>query len=189
MKITLIYMAAGNSRRFGGNKLLYPLAGKPMYRHLLDRLLAVCARHTGWEIVLVTQYGEIAEDVSGLPLACVLSPDSEKGISHSIRAGISASPDACAWVFFAADQPFFTEESAEGFLLAMERSAAELGAVTSGGERGNPVWFSRKYREELLSLEGDTGGRRILKAHPEAVTLYEIADPRELSDIDTRDNI
>ena len=34
--IHIIYMAAGNSRRFGSNKLFYELDGKPMYRHLLD---------------------------------------------------------------------------------------------------------------------------------------------------------
>ena len=27
----MIYMAAGNSRRFGSNKLFYPIDGKPMY--------------------------------------------------------------------------------------------------------------------------------------------------------------
>ena len=36
--IHIIYMAAGNSRRFGSNKLLYELDGKPMNRHLLDHL-------------------------------------------------------------------------------------------------------------------------------------------------------
>ena len=34
--IHIIYMAAGNSRRFGSNKLFYELDRKPMYRHLLD---------------------------------------------------------------------------------------------------------------------------------------------------------
>ena len=38
MHIALIYMASGFSRRFGGNKLLAPLAGKPLYRHGFDHL-------------------------------------------------------------------------------------------------------------------------------------------------------
>ena len=37
--IQVIYMAAGNSRRFGSNKLLFPWKGKTMYRHGLDLLL------------------------------------------------------------------------------------------------------------------------------------------------------
>ena len=35
MRVTILYLAAGNSRRFGENKLLYPLDGKAVYRHLL----------------------------------------------------------------------------------------------------------------------------------------------------------
>ena len=41
MKIALIMLAAGNSRRFGSNKLLCEIDGKPMYRHILEKLTAV----------------------------------------------------------------------------------------------------------------------------------------------------
>ena len=41
MKISLIMLAAGNSRRFGSNKLLYEIDGKPMYRHILEKLMVV----------------------------------------------------------------------------------------------------------------------------------------------------
>ena len=34
MDIDLILLAAGNSRRFGSNKLLYEVDGKPMYAHM-----------------------------------------------------------------------------------------------------------------------------------------------------------
>lgn len=43
--IHIIYMAAGNSRRFGSNKLFYELDGKPMYRHLLERLIEIKDRY------------------------------------------------------------------------------------------------------------------------------------------------
>ena len=43
--IHIIYMAAGNSRRFGSNKLFYKLDGKPMYRHLFERLIEIKDRY------------------------------------------------------------------------------------------------------------------------------------------------
>ncbi len=53
--IHIIYMAAGNSRRFGSNKLFYELDGKPMYRHLLERLIEIKDRYNKlknfWEIL------------------------------------------------------------------------------------------------------------------------------------------
>ena len=41
MKLGLIMLAAGNSRRFGSNKLLYTIEGEPMYRHILSELMRV----------------------------------------------------------------------------------------------------------------------------------------------------
>ena len=51
MRVTILYLAAGNSRRFGENKLLYPLDGKAVYRHLLDRLAQIAGRHENWELL------------------------------------------------------------------------------------------------------------------------------------------
>ncbi len=104
MRVTILYLAAGNSRRFGENKLLYPLDGKAVYRHLLDRLAQIAGRHENWELLVVTQYERILEELAPLVkagrLQTVFSPDSEKGISYTIRAGIEAAEkqnaDACA---------------------------------------------------------------------------------------------
>ena len=87
--------------------------------------------------------------------------------------------------FFVGDQPYLTEKSAEQFLVKMEEKQAVLGSVRCGDTVGNPTWFSREYREELLALTGDRGGRRILKKYPEEVVYYEIGDEGEIMDIDT----
>lgn len=147
MRVTILYLAAGNSRRFGENKLLYPLDGKAVYRHLLDRLAQIAGRHENWELLVVTQYERILEELAPLVkagrLQTVFSPDSEKGISYTIRAGIEAAEkqnaDACAC--FVADQPYLKEETAERFLESMEMQKAPLGCVFCGGESGNPAWF------------------------------------------------
>ena len=39
MKIGMILLAAGYSRRFGSNKLLYEIEGRPMYLRTLDQLI------------------------------------------------------------------------------------------------------------------------------------------------------
>ena len=39
MKINLILLASGNSRRFNGNKLLALYKGKPIYMHVVEKAL------------------------------------------------------------------------------------------------------------------------------------------------------
>ena len=72
--IHIIYMAAGNSRRFGSNKLFYELDGKPMYRHLLDRLVEIKNRYNKSksdsqtiDITVVTRYWEILDYCACIP--------------------------------------------------------------------------------------------------------------------------
>lgn len=202
MKIKLIYLAAGNSRRFSNykgqkNKLLYEIDQKPMYRHLLDRLVKICQRHADWELILVTQYPEIERQIrllwekevleADFPVKTVLSRESYKGASYSIKAGLHAAEgeEAEAYAFFVADQPYFTEQSAEGFLQKMEQEAKEVpGCVTWKGQEGNPVWFPAKYAEELLALEGDAGGRKVFRRYREKAVFYEVGSAEELTDLD-----
>ena len=78
----------------------------------------------------MTQYERILEELAPLVkagrLQTMFSPDSEKGISYTIRAGIEAAEkqnaDACAC--FVADQPYLKEETAERFLESMEMQKA-----------------------------------------------------------------
>ena len=150
MRVTILYLAAGNSRRFGENKLLYPLDGKAVYRHLLDRLAQIAGRHENWELLVVTQYERILEELAPLVkagrLQTVFSPDSEQGISYTIRAGIEAAEkqnaDACAC--FVADQPYLKEETAERFLESMEMQKAPLGCIFCGGVVFKTLFFRTK---------------------------------------------
>lgn len=184
MKIRMIYLAGGNSRRFGTNKLLELLDGKPMYRHLLDRLIRICGRHDRWELVVVTQYHEVAEELKEEPVRVRFCSESRMGASFSLKAGLENLTDEEACVFFVADQPFFREETAEGFLMEMEEKQARLGCVVFGEQMGNPVWFGREYFEELRQLTGDQGGRKVFRRYPEAVCFYRVQDAVELKDID-----
>lgn len=194
MQITIVYLAAGNSRRFGENKLLYPLDGTAMYRCLLERLVRIAKKHAEWELLVVTQHTQILEELAPRVreniLQTVYSPDSKKGISYTIRAGIEAAErqraDACA--FFVADQPYLKEETAEKFLERMERDNAAIGCVFCGGESGNPAWFSKRYFSELKELSGDRGGKKVLKQHWESVHLFSVEEEQELKDLDCRED-
>lgn len=201
--IHIIYMAAGNSRRFGSNKLLYELDGKPMYRHLLDHLVEIKDRYNKLksdspviDITVVTRYREILDYCSSIPdCHAVLSPDSEKGISYTIKAGIMAVQEQKKtgmqdyYMFAVADQPYLKSQSV---IKLIDRGLENTGgkqlafSLRCGAAVGNPCVFNSSLIPQLLSLEGDKGGRSVAKKHD--CVYVDVADASELMDIDSLSN-
>lgn len=201
--IHIIYMAAGNSRRFGSNKLFYELDGKPMYRHLLERLIEIKDRYNklksdspAIDITVVTRYREILDYCSSIPdCHAVLSLDSEKGISHTIKAGIMAVQEQKKtsmqdyYMFAVADQPYLKSQSVIKLIdkvLENKWNKRLVFSLHCGDAVGNPCVFHSSLIPQLLSLEGDKGGRSVAKKYD--CVYVDIADERELMDIDTLSN-
>ena len=212
--IHIIYMAAGNSRRFGSNKLFYELDGKPMYRHLLDRLVGIKNRYNKSksdsqtiDITVVTRYREILDYCACIPdCHAVISPDSEKGISYTIKAGIMAVQEQKKlkkssevthhtaeteeyYMFAVADQPYLKSQSVIKLIDKVLENKGNMRLVFSlrcGDAVGNPCVFHASLIPQLLSLEGDKGGRSVTKKYD--CVYVDIADERELMDIDTLSN-
>ena len=57
----LIYLAAGSGRRFGGNKLLYPLEGRPLFSYGLETLCRAVELRPECELTVVSRYPQILE--------------------------------------------------------------------------------------------------------------------------------
>ncbi len=201
--IHIIYMAAGNSRRFGSNKLFYELDGKPMYRHLLERLIEIKDRYNKLksdspviDITVVTRYREILDYCACIPdCHAVLSPDSEKGISYTIKAGIMAVQEQKKtgmqdyYMFAVADQPYLKSQSVIKLIdKVLENTGGEqlVFSLCCGTAVGNPCVFHSSLIPQLLSLEGDKGGRSVAKKHD--CVYVDIVDESELMDIDTLSN-
>ena len=215
--IHIIYMAAGNSRRFGSNKLFYELDGKPMYRHLLDHLIEIKDRYNKLknaesnnpviDITVVTRYREILDYCACIPdCHAVLSQDSEKGISYTIKAGIMAVQEQKKlkkssevthhtaekeeyYMFAVADQPYLKSQSVIKLIDKVLENKGNMKSVFSlrcGDTVGNPCVFHSSLIPQLLSLEGDKGGRSVAKKYD--CVYVDIADERELTDIDTLSN-
>ena len=188
--ISFILLASGFGRRFGSNKLMAEIDGKQMYRHILERLRCAAMEPVcGHEItvVVVSQYEEILDTARDYGMKAVMNAEAAEGISASIRLGILNAPDSEWYFFFTADQPYLQEATIRGFAEAVADGGErlDLATVHAGGMPGSPTAFHKRYRDDLLALRGDVGGRKILKQHPEDVMWYEV-DPKEITDIDIK---
>ncbi len=185
MRKHILFLASGSSRRFGSNKLLYELDGRPMFLHSLQMLQAVVLGRTDCDLLVVSRYDSIRQAAAALGIAAVDSPDSQLGISHTIRAaihGLGSIPQEDFLLFVVADQPYLTAASVHR-LLDAATAETEGASLCYGEHPGNPTLFSARLIPELLALEGDTGGRAVLKKH--RCTFVQAACRQELQDIDT----
>ena len=186
MKINLILLASGNSKRFNGNKLLTNFHDKPLYMYTLEKLKSIKGLN---QIIVVTQYEEIKQKSIDLGFDVVLNFESELGISNSIALGISRDKSADGYMFMVCDQPFIKPKSINKLIEEFNSGGKGICSIGFKDRLGNPNIFSRKYLEELLSLKGDIGGKHILKKHIDDLKIIQIEDGEELKDIDTRDDI
>lgn len=185
MKINLILLAAGNSNRFQGNKLLTAFNNKPMYMNVVEKILKLNLN----KIILVTQYEEIKTSLLEQPIQVVMNKNSELGISYSIKLGIENDMEAEAYMFMVCDQPFISLLSIETLIDSFIKSDKGMACLEHKGNLGNPTIFSKKYRNELLSLKGDVGGKSIMKKHLEDLEIVSITNDVEMMDIDTREEL
>ena len=180
-------MASGASRRFGENKLLHPFKGKELYKYLLDELI----KFTKYQLIVVTSYKEIAKKIKTTKTTFILNKEWEKGITSSIHLGIEAARKIedtreNIYVFFTADQPFLTAKLIEDFIEQFIASSYGLGCLACGRQLGNPGIFRQKYIKELLDLQGDKGGKSVIKKHMEDGFFYQV-EKEVLIDIDTKE--
>lgn len=185
MKINLILLAAGNSKRFKGNKLLTIINDKPMYMNVVETILKLSFN----KIILVTQYEEIEEALLKQPIDIAMNRNSELGIAYSIKLGIKKDMEADAYMFMVCDQPFISELSIKALKDRFIKSDKGIACIESNGNLGNPAIFSKMYINELLNLDGDIGGKAVIKKHLDDLEKISITDGLELTDIDTKEEL
>ena len=180
MRIGCVVMAAGNARRFGGDKLAAPVGGKALLRRALEAVPAEA--YCTIAVVVRDEAGEaLAREFGFLP---VRNPRPELGVSGTIRLGLEALGDCDGALFQVADQPFLRRETVAAEVAFFREHPDRIVALSHSGVRGNPCVFPARFFPELMALEGDRGGSAVIKRHGEDLLLLE-APARELEDVDT----
>lgn len=180
-----IVLAAGSSSRLGRPKQLLPLAGEPLIRRTVRRILASSLDEL---FVVVGHEAEaVTAALSDLPARIVYNPNAARGQSTSVLAGLDALPaNAEAALFLLADQPGIDPAVIDALIAAWRESRAPIAAPRYTGGIGNPVLFDRRVFPELMSLQGDAGARPVVRAHREAGDLLLVPiDAPAPPDVDT----
>jgi molybdenum cofactor cytidylyltransferase len=178
MTVGALVLAAGHARRMGGPKPAMAVQGQPMVARVLATAVAA-----GLPALVVTGAHRAAVEAAIGNAAHIHAADHDRGLSHSLRAGVEAVPAGWrAVLVLLADMPFIRPDTLVVLASALAAGAPAVVPV-SAGRRGNPAGFARALFPRLLALDGDRGAGALLDAL--GVTEVPVDDPGIHRDIDT----
>jgi molybdenum cofactor cytidylyltransferase len=178
-----VVLAAGESKRYGQTKQLLDWHGEPFVRAVTKTAL-----EAGLSPVVVV-VGASAENVEfavkDLNVQIVHNQEWNSGQASSIKSGAKLLQDTAVGgaIFLLVDQPQVTTSILRALVEKHAEALYPIIAPLVLDQRGNPVLFDRSTFPDLLSIEGDVGGRAIFHKH--RVEYLPWHDDRLLLDVDT----
>ncbi len=121
--ICTMVLAAGRSRRMGAQKLLLPLAGRPVIARIVDEVLRGPVDRVF--VIVGPDGGRIADALAGRRVEYVINTDPEAEMLSSVRCGLRTMPEDCdAVLVVLGDQPGVTAEVIAALVQAHKTSGA-----------------------------------------------------------------
>lgn len=184
-EVTAIILAAGFSRRMGErNKLLLPVSGVPMIRHMVDTYSAA----TDGRVLVITGHAAHAVEtvLEGSAAVTVFNPDYARGQPSSVACGLRAAGESNMILMGLGDQPLLTARDI-GSLLAAHAAAdtTRISIPILGETRGNPIVIPGTFRTRLLADQRSPGCKRFTREHPEHVQFHNMPTRGFYLDVDT----
>lgn len=177
-RVAAIVLAAGAGRRFGGQKLAAELDGRPVLRHVLERLAE--AGLAAPFVVVPPDRGPLKRAI-GPPQAArvIVNPAPACGLASSLKVGWAAALGSggpvAAVIVALGDQPWLRADVVRRLLAAPldpERPIVAPRYAAGGGP--NPLRIEPSAGRLVEATVGDRGLGPLLEQHPELVRWIEV---------------
>jgi molybdenum cofactor cytidylyltransferase len=184
--VAALVLAAGQSTRFGSPKQLIPWGDTTLLGHVL-RTVGQWPVEERW-VVLGAGAESILDSIDVEDWGVVINDDFEEGLASSLRVGLDAltlQTKVDAVLIVLADQPDIPRHVVDDLLASHEAARPLVSIPKYRYSWGNPALVERSLWPRLMSLEGDSGAKKLFQAHPEWVNEVWFPDlpPR---DVDSR---
>lgn len=180
--ISGIIMASGFSNRMGKDKLLLKMNNK----RIIEYVIEAAKKSDLDEVVLVYRREEIKDIGEYYGIKTIYNSKAYLGQSQSVILGVENSNNN-AYMFLVGDQPFTNHRLINKLIYQYRKRKDKIIIPYYRGEVNMPIIFPGIFKKDLLNVEGDKGGREIVKGNPDAIIGVKIEDKYLVTDIDTMD--
>ena len=124
-----LLLCGGKSSRFGSDKLLAVIEGRPMVDYSARNLI-----EGGGNALAVIPLGatDLRRVLESAGCDILETKDTQRGLGASLAAGVAASAEAAGWIVALGDMPFIRAATIAGSLSASITSAAILATIAGG---------------------------------------------------------
>lgn len=182
-----VILAAGEARRFGAQKLLAPLRGRPLVQHVIDA--ATTAPLAAVVLVVGADADAIVAGVRTAGARVVRNPEHASGQASSLQVGLRALEDHVdAAVVMLGDVPGITGPLLDALVAKQRESGASAVMSRWGGRRMPPALLHRDLWSAAFTLQGDAGMRDVLAGRGDVAEVEVTSSLGALDDVDTRED-
>jgi len=186
-----IYLAAGSGERFGSQKLLSIIGGRPV----IIRGLESCLNSGLSEIIVVLGFESekvdqvIREHFPGnKKLQTMVNPDYKQGIISSFNSGLSCiKEDAEGAMMILADMPFIKSSTINRLIGSWRGN--EIVMPELNGKPSHPRIFPADIFPEFLQSDQFISGKEILFKNRNRIKSVVFENDQEFRDIDTKSDL
>ena len=164
VKIGIVILAAGSSRRLGYPKQLVEFKKKPLLQHSID-----VAESLGLDckiLVLGAKAEVIEKEIDSRNFKVVVNENWEEGMGTSISKGVTEAlkheKDLDHILMLLSDQPFVNKEKIQELIRVQLEANKPATFSEYAGEVGVPAIFSRHIFPELQKLKKDQGAKKLI---------------------------
>jgi molybdenum cofactor cytidylyltransferase len=192
MNVCLL-LAAGSSSRMqpaaGGStpvpKMLLPFKGKTLLQHAIDEIKEL--EESSLVVVTGCYHAQLQSLLNNQQIEVIQNEEWQQGMGSSIQKGVThirhRYPEVASIIITVCDQPYISGALLKQMLTEKEKTARGIIACTYHDTIGTPVLFDKKYLNQLASLSGQYGAKKLVQQFgDDAATL---PFPGGAVDIDT----
>ncbi|MBU3549012.1 nucleotidyltransferase family protein [Polynucleobacter sp. MG-28-Ekke-A2] len=196
LRLAILILAAGEGSRLGGYpKALLKKDGDSLLKYFVQSIQTLEPLETlivtGFYSDQIEAEIKLIKQFVASPITWVKNLQPELGQASSIRLGLeSLRSDYDVLTIALCDQPSIASTEIEALLGQFNQRAAnqEIILPMVNGQRGNPVLFSRRVINQILSIPGMVC-RPYMNEHPELVKSFTTDNKAYLMDVDTQSDI
>ena len=194
MRILISVLAAGESSRFNGEKLLCKITEKTVSEHVLDLINSLNPHESIVFMKLIVTNEKLTDffkEKTNDEWEILENPDYKKGMSTSLIMAVAQArrQRADSILLFLSDMPHIDIKTVNEVIHRLKNNPQAIIRPFYESTPGFPVALPKSLYDELERTDGDKGASPVIKRHGDLLIKYASKDKGCIFDIDKREDI